>query len=104
MNLTLTRWLARAACRGDLTLVVLEEGDPPNVEEGLLVCTRSSAYPVLAGGPRLLEGPLAAIARFLERWSSELEASGIRHGRAPLPPSGEDAKHRLVLDVGHHTV
>jgi SAM-dependent methyltransferase/uncharacterized protein YbaR (Trm112 family) len=89
VNPRLTQWLACPACGGDLTLVVLKENDPPDVEEGLLTCSCSSAYPVVAGVPRVLEGALAGNVQFLERWRSELQVSGMLHGRALLPPSAE---------------
>jgi len=52
----LTDWLACPSCSGDLSLVVLEEGDPPDVEEGPLTCTCSSAFPVFYSGAARLRG------------------------------------------------
>src|SRR4051794_23751215 len=89
MNPRLTHWLACPACGGDLTLIVFEESDPPDAEEGLLACSCSSAYPVVRGVPRILEGALAGNVHFLDRWRNELQSSGLLHGRALLPPSDE---------------
>src|SRR4051794_17712938 len=87
MNPSLTQWLACPACGGDLKLVVFKESEPPDVEEGLLTCSCSSAYPVVMGVPRVLEGALAGNVVFLDRWRRELQASGMLSGRALLPPS-----------------
>ena len=87
MNPSLIQWLACPACGGDLTLIVLQETDPPDVEEGLLTCTCTSAYPVTEGVPRILDGALAGNVGFLNRWRGELEAAGVLHGRALHPPS-----------------
>jgi SAM-dependent methyltransferase/uncharacterized protein YbaR (Trm112 family) len=85
----LTGWLACPSCSGDLSLVVLKEGDPPDVEEGLLTCTCSSVFPVMEGVPRVLEGALAASGHFMERWGSRLEAQGHLGGGVATPASSE---------------
>ena len=85
----LIEWLACPSCGSDLSLVVLEEGDPPDVEEGLLTCTCSSAFPVMEGVPRVLEGALATSGHFMERWGSRLEAAGHLGGGVAMPASPE---------------
>lgn len=89
MNPKLTQWLACPACGGDLALLELEAGEPPDVEQGLLSCSCRAAYPVFEGVPRLLDGALAGNPAFLARWRSELESAGLLSGRALAPPSPE---------------
>lgn len=70
-------------------MAVLKEGDAPDVEEGLLTCACSSAFPVIEGVPRILEGALVGNSEFLDRWRSRLDGLALLRGRALAAPSPE---------------
>jgi SAM-dependent methyltransferase/uncharacterized protein YbaR (Trm112 family) len=105
---SLTQWLACPVCDGELTLVAFMRGDPPDVEEGVLTCSCTSVFPVIAGVPRILEGALADNESFLRRWGERLQELGLLRNRALSPPSPEfefaiaPTRDRFAKEWGEH--
>lgn len=90
MRRRLLDWVACPLCGGPLRLEAFETAeDEEEIEEGILACGCTAAFPVLGGVPRIVEGALHAQEEFRRRRGDRLRESGVLSGKALQPASPE---------------